>query len=100
MLNTDSGDVIAKTDISGDCDDLFYDTKRQRAYAICGAGKIDVIDQIDPNTYRVSTTIGTAEGARTGLFVTDATSYLLRFHIEVHSKRRFAVMTSNDSRVL
>jgi outer membrane protein assembly factor BamB len=69
VLNTDSGDVIAKTDISGDCDDLFYDTKRQRVYAICGAGKIDVIDQIDPNTYRVSTTIGTADGARTGLFV-------------------------------
>jgi DNA-binding beta-propeller fold protein YncE len=69
VLNTDSGDVIAKTDISGDCDDLFYDTKRHRVYAICGAGKIDVIDQIDPNTYRVSTTIGTADGARTGLFV-------------------------------
>ena len=69
VLNTDSGDVIAKTDISGDCDDLFYDTKRRRVYAICGAGKIDVIDQIDPNTYRVSTTIDTADGARTGLFV-------------------------------
>jgi DNA-binding beta-propeller fold protein YncE len=71
VLNTDSGDVIAKTDISGDCDDLFYDTKRQRVYAICGAGKIDVIDQIDPNTYRVSTTIGTADGARTGFFVSE-----------------------------
>jgi DNA-binding beta-propeller fold protein YncE len=71
VLNTDSGDVIAKTDISGDCDDLFYDTKRQRVYAICGAGKIDVIDQIDPNTYRVSAAIGTADGARTGLFVSE-----------------------------
>ena len=71
VLNTDSGDVIAKTDISGDCDDLFYDAKRQRMYAICGAGKIDVIDQIDPNTYRVSTTIGTADGARTGFFISE-----------------------------
>ena len=71
VLNTDSGDVIAKTDISGDCDDLFYDAKRQIVYAICGAGKIDVIDQIDPNTYRVSTTIDTADGARTGLFVSE-----------------------------
>jgi DNA-binding beta-propeller fold protein YncE len=71
VLNTDSGDVVAKTDISGDCDDLFYDAKRRRLYAICGAGKIDVIDQIDPNTYRVSTTIGTADGARTGLFVSE-----------------------------
>jgi DNA-binding beta-propeller fold protein YncE len=71
VLNTDSGDVISKIDISGDCDDLFYDAKRHRVYAICGAGKIDVIDQIDPNTYRVSTTIGTADGARTGLFVSE-----------------------------
>jgi hypothetical protein len=38
---------------------------------MCGAGKINVIDQIDPNTYRVSTTIGTADGARTGLFVSE-----------------------------
>jgi outer membrane protein assembly factor BamB len=50
VLNTDSGDVIAKTDISGDCDDVFYDSKRHRIYAICGAGKIDIIDQTDPNT--------------------------------------------------
>jgi hypothetical protein len=71
VLNTDSGDVVAKIDISGDCDDLFYDTKRHRVYAICGAGKVDVIDQIDPNTYKVSTTIPTADGARTGLFVSD-----------------------------
>jgi len=71
VLNTDSGDVVAKKNISGDCDDLFYDTKRHRVYAICGAGKIDIIDQIDPNTYRVSTTIGTADGARTGIFVSE-----------------------------
>jgi DNA-binding beta-propeller fold protein YncE len=71
VLNTDSGDVVAKIDISGDCDDLFYDAKRQRVYAICGAGKIEVIDQTDPNTYRVSTTVGTADGARTGIFVSE-----------------------------
>jgi DNA-binding beta-propeller fold protein YncE len=71
VLNTDSGDVVAKINISGDPDDVFYDSKRHRVYAICGAGKINVIDQIDPNTYRVSTTIGTADGARTGIFVSE-----------------------------
>ena len=30
VLNTDSGDVVAKIDISGDCDDVFYDSKRHR----------------------------------------------------------------------
>jgi glutamine cyclotransferase len=71
VLSTDSGDVVAKIDISSDCDDLFYDAKRHRVYAICGAGKINVIDQIDPNTYRLSTTIRTADGARTALFVSE-----------------------------
>jgi DNA-binding beta-propeller fold protein YncE len=69
VLNTDSGEVIAKTEISGDCDDLFYDSKRHCIYAICGAGKIDLIEQTDPNTYRSVANIDTASGARTGLFV-------------------------------
>jgi len=69
VLNTDSGDAVAKIDISGDPDDVFYDAKRHRIYVICGAGKIDVVEQIDPKTYKTSTKIDTAEGARTGLFV-------------------------------
>jgi hypothetical protein len=69
VLNTDSGDVVAKLDISGDTDDVFYDSKRHCIYVVCGTGKIDVIEQIDPETYKASTKIDTAEGARTGLFV-------------------------------
>jgi DNA-binding beta-propeller fold protein YncE len=69
VLNTDSGDVVTKIDISGDPDDVFYDAKRHRIYAICGAGKIDVLEQIDPKTYKTLTKVDTAEGARTGLFV-------------------------------
>jgi hypothetical protein len=69
VLNTDSGDVVAKVDISGDTDDVFYDAKRHRIYAICGAGKIDIIEQTDPKSYKTFAKIDTAEGARTGLFV-------------------------------
>jgi DNA-binding beta-propeller fold protein YncE len=69
VLNTDSGDVVAKIDISGDSDDVFYDSKRHRIYAICGAGKIDIIEQTDPKTYKALTKVDTASGARTGLFV-------------------------------
>ena len=69
VLNTDSGDVVAKIDISGDSDDVFYDSKRHRIYAICGAGKIDIIEQTDPKTYKALTKVDTAIGARTGLFV-------------------------------
>jgi DNA-binding beta-propeller fold protein YncE len=69
VLNTESGDVAAKIDISGDPDDVFYDSKRHRIYAICGAGKIDIIEQTDANNYKTATKVDTADGARTGLFV-------------------------------
>jgi hypothetical protein len=69
VLNTESGDVVAKIDIAGDPDDVFYDGKRHRIYAICGAGKIDIIEQTDPSNYKASSKIETADGARTGLFV-------------------------------
>ena len=69
VLNTDSGDVVAKIDISGDPDDVFYDNKRHRIYAICGSGKIDIIEQTNPKIYKALTKVDTANGARTGLFV-------------------------------
>jgi hypothetical protein len=69
VLNTESGDVVAKIDISGDPDDVFYDSKRHRIYAICGAGKVDIIEQTDASTYKASAKIDTADGARTGLFL-------------------------------
>lgn len=69
VLNTDSGDVVAKIDIAGDTDDIFYDSKRHCIYAICGAGGIDTIQQVDPNTYRAMAKVDTAAGARTGLLV-------------------------------
>jgi DNA-binding beta-propeller fold protein YncE len=69
VLNTDSGNVVAKIDVSGDPDEVFYDKKRHRIYAICGAGKIDIIEQAGVNTYKAFAKVDTADGARTGLFV-------------------------------
>lgn len=74
VLNTDSGAVITDVSISGDPDDVFYDTKRRRIYAICGAGNIDVVEQVDANTYRLGAKVPTADGARTGLFVPELNS--------------------------
>ena len=68
VLNTESGQIVAKIDVSGDSDDIFYDSKRHRIYAICGAGKIDIINQSDANTYKAFAKTVTASGARTGLF--------------------------------
>ena len=69
VLDTDSGNVVAKIDISGDPDDVFYDSKRHRIYVICGAGKIDIIEQTDANTYKALAKVETVDGARTGLFL-------------------------------
>ncbi|PYL88575.1 MAG: hypothetical protein DMF14_16245, partial [Verrucomicrobia bacterium] len=33
------------------------------------AGKIDIVEQTDPNNYKPSTKVDTADGARTGLLV-------------------------------
>ena len=74
VINTESGDVVAKIDISGDPDDVFYESKRHRIYAICGAGKIDIIEQTDPNNYKAVAKTDTADGARTGLFVPERDS--------------------------
>src|SRR5436190_5628123 len=57
VFDTNSGGIVAKIDISGDPDDVFYDSKRHRLYAICGAGKIDIIEQTDANNYKVLTKI-------------------------------------------
>jgi len=74
VLDTKSGDVVTSIGISGDPDDVFYDGKRRRIYAICGAGKIDIIEQTDASNYKAITKIDTADGARTGLFVPERDS--------------------------
>ena len=68
VLDTASGEIVAKLPIGGDTDDVFFDSKRHRIYVICGAGQIDVLDQVDSNHYTPLASIPTASGARTGLF--------------------------------
>ena len=74
VLNTDTGAVVASIAISGDADDIFYDAKRHRLYAICGAGNVQLIEQSDPDKYQVAATVPTAAGARTGFFVPELDS--------------------------
>jgi hypothetical protein len=71
VLNTDFGEIVARIDISGDPDEVFYDGKRRRIYAVCGTGKVDIVEQTDPNTYKPFAKVDTIDGARTGLFVSE-----------------------------
>jgi DNA-binding beta-propeller fold protein YncE len=68
LLDTSRGLVGASLDTCGDADDVFFDTKRQRIYVSCGAGKVDVF-QKEGAGYRLASRVDTSAGARTSLFV-------------------------------
>ena len=67
LSNTD-GSAVADLDTCGDADDLFVDARRHRVYVICGAGAVDVFED-NAGAYQRIGQVGTAPGARTGLFV-------------------------------
>jgi len=69
VFDADSGVQKADLAIAGDADDLFYDAKRKRLYAICGEGVVDIVDQKDADHYERVAQVPTLRGARTGLFV-------------------------------
>lgn len=64
VFDLDSGRVVTRLAIGGDTDDLYFDPRRKRLYAICG-----VILQESPDTYRLEESFDTAPRARTGLLV-------------------------------
>jgi len=68
VLDTESGKPVSDLAISGDTDDLFYDARRRRLYASCGAGFVDVIEQTSSDNYRRVGSIPTSPGARTSFF--------------------------------
>src|SRR5215831_13766985 len=69
VYDTENGHRIATLPIGGDADDLFFDAKNKRVYAICGQGVVDVVQQRDGDHYETAIQVATAPGARTGLFV-------------------------------
>jgi DNA-binding beta-propeller fold protein YncE len=69
ILDTNSGQVVAKLPIVGDTDDVFFDPTRQLIYVIGGDGAVDIFRMHDPNHFDHVGRTNTAAGARTGLFV-------------------------------
>jgi hypothetical protein len=77
VLDLDSGKPAASVEISGDTDDLFYDSSRRRVYFSCGEGSIDLFDQVDADHYRLAAKLPTREGARTSLLSGDLRQFFL-----------------------
>ena len=68
-FDTESGKSVASMAIHPEADGIQYDAKRQRIYVSCGTGAIEVIQQVDPNQYRLIGSVTTEAGAGTSLFV-------------------------------
>jgi hypothetical protein len=69
IVDTESGKEIARMKSVGDADDLFYDALHRRIYIAGGEGFLSIVAQEDADHYTPVTTIPTASGARTALFV-------------------------------
>jgi YVTN family beta-propeller protein len=63
-----SGKELAKLELHGDCDDVFYDAKQHQIYATCGQGFIDVFAQTDADHYALKEAVPTIAKARTCYF--------------------------------
>ncbi len=66
VLNTDTGEEVARVRVKAASDDAYFDAARKRIYVICGEGYISVIQQNDPDHYALIENIATITGARTG----------------------------------
>jgi DNA-binding beta-propeller fold protein YncE len=71
VFDTAASKPVARLDLSGDTDDIFYDAKAGRLYVSCGEGFIDVIAQTDADHYQRTAKIATAGAARTAYWITD-----------------------------
>lgn len=69
VYDTRTGQRMGDVPLCGDVDDLFFDRERRQLYAICGDGRVDVLRERSDGRYETTQRIGTAPGARTGLFV-------------------------------
>jgi len=69
VIDTESGQEVARVKSVGDADDLFYDAQHRRIYIAGGEGFLSIVAQEDADHYTPVATIPTASGARTALFV-------------------------------
>jgi DNA-binding beta-propeller fold protein YncE len=69
ILDTESGNIIARLPSVARADDAWYDPANKRAYISGGGGSVTVIQQVDANHYSGIAQFKTADGARTSCLV-------------------------------
>ena len=68
VLDTETGNEVARLRTSGDSDDLFYDASRNRIYVAGGQASLSIYDQHDADHYSLLERVPTTIGARTAFF--------------------------------
>jgi YVTN family beta-propeller protein len=71
VFDTENGKEVARVDLHGDCDDLFFDSVRRQLYASCGEGFVDIFRQADADHYSLREAVTTEPKARTALLAGD-----------------------------
>jgi DNA-binding beta-propeller fold protein YncE len=86
VLNTDTGKEVAHIAVADYVDDLAFDAAHHRLYAIGGGGQgaISVVEQRDPDNYKMVANIPTKPGTKTGKFVPE----LNRLYVGVPTKEK------------
>ncbi len=76
ILDTRDGAAGTVLPLCGDTDDLFFDARRDRLYASCGGGEIDVFENMS-TVPKLLAEVATVSGARTAFFYAEADRYYL-----------------------
>jgi DNA-binding beta-propeller fold protein YncE len=82
VLDTQTGNEVARLRAAGECDDVFFDASRKRIYVIGAEGFISVFQQNDPDHYELIANVPSGIGIRTGYFFTRRD----RFYVAVPAK--------------
>jgi DNA-binding beta-propeller fold protein YncE len=82
VLDTQTGNEVARLRAAGECDDVYFDASRKRIYVIGGEGIISVIQQKDPDHYELTANVPTTVGVRTGYWYSKRD----RFYVGVPAK--------------
>lgn len=65
VIDSESGKIIATVPIGKRCDGVAFDPEKKRVFSSNGEGSITVVQEINPNEFKVLETIETQQGART-----------------------------------
>jgi DNA-binding beta-propeller fold protein YncE len=82
VLDTQTGNEVARLRAAGECDDVFFDASRKRIYVIGAEGFISVFQQNDPDHYELIANVPSGIGIRTGFYFTNRD----RFYVAVPAK--------------